>query len=110
MKGLFVILGSIVAAIVVNALLILGDPGYQHRHERIDILAPGPYLVQKWIDGRPVYLGWENKAPVVRTTPVVKLGWTADLRFAWRFITWDSAAEEVAKNGGLVVQLREVAG
>jgi len=88
--------------------LIYWDRGADQRHERIDTLTTGPFLVMRVNDGFPAFWGFviDIRTPKINAKP--KQGWTHDLRFAWRFESMESASESAQKVGGVAVLLRVI--
>jgi len=91
----------------VVAFVLLFDTGYTTRRERIDILAPGPYVVMHTGAGLPSYWGWVAVVNPPRKHPRPVQGWTT-LSGAWTYDTLDSANLEAQRRHGVAIAVREV--
>ena len=105
-KGFWI---DLVGMLLIFTILLLGlhylDPGAQTRHERIDTLAPGPYVVSAVKHHREVYL---IETTTDNGAPALPADWSPMLEHAKRFATWDDAWAEAQRTGGRVLALREV--
>lgn len=94
-------LAGCVAVLALIVACVYFDPATD-RHERVDELALGPWVVQKLDDGVPVYLTLESVRDVLRQS------WTTLPEDAWKYASRGSAEADAARLDAVARPLKVV--